>query len=142
MERRDDCIFCKIVAGEAPCARVTEDDRTLVFMDLFPVSEGHTLVVTKEHFENLHEATAESIAAVGAMSKRVADALAAEWRPDGLSVYQANGVAAGQTVFHYHMHLMPRSNGSPLTLHGRVQADADVLREHAERIARRLDPPS
>jgi histidine triad (HIT) family protein len=139
MQRRDDCIFCRIVAGKAPCARVAEDERTLVFMDLFPVSDGHTLVVTKEHFQDLHEATEESIAAVGAMSKRVADALVAEWQPDGLSVYQANGVAAGQTVFHYHMHLMPRSANSPLVLHGRVQAEAEVLREHAERLARRLE---
>lgn len=144
VRRQDGCIFCQIVAGEAPSARVAEDERTLAFMDLFPVSEGHTLVVTKEHFENLHEATAESIAAVGAMSKRVADALAAEWRPDGLSVYQANGAAAGQTVFHYHMHLMPRAAGSPLRLHGRVPADPATLRDHAERIARRLaaTPPA
>jgi histidine triad (HIT) family protein len=138
VRREPDCIFCRIVAGEAPSARVAEDDLTIVFMDLFPVAEGHTLVVTKEHFTDVHEATAESIAAIGATSKRVADALVAEFRPDGLSVYQANGVAAGQTVFHYHMHLMPRAEGSPLTLHGRAQADAETLRSHAERIARRL----
>jgi len=134
----DGCIFCKIVSGKAPCARVAEDERTLVFMDLFPVSDGHTLVITKEHFANVHEATAEAIAAVGMMSKRVADALRAEWKPDGLSVYQANGVAAGQTVFHYHMHLMPREEGSPLSLHGRRQAGREQLDEHAERLARRL----
>ena len=138
MHKLDDCIFCKIVAGEAPSAQVTEDDRTLVFMDLFPVSAGHTLVITKEHFKNLYEATPEAIAAVGVMSKRVADALRAEWSPDGLSVYQANGVAAGQTVFHYHMHLMPREEGSPLTLHGRQRADPEVLARHAESLAARL----
>jgi histidine triad (HIT) family protein len=109
-------------------------------MDIFPVSEGHTLVVTKEHFENLFEATPEAMAAVGAMSQRVATALGEEWQPDGLSVYQANGVAAGQTVFHYHLHLMPRASGSALTLHGRQQADAAVLASQAERIARRMGP--
>ena len=140
MHRKDDCIFCKIVAGEAPSAQVTEDERTLVFMDLFPVSEGHTLVVTKEHFENVFEATPEAIAAVGAMSKRIADALKAEWEPDGLSVYQANGAAAGQTVFHYHMHLMPRDAGSALTLQGRTQVAPDVLADQAARIASRLAP--
>lgn len=138
MHREPDCIFCKIVSGEAPCARVAEDDRTIVFMDLFPVSEGHTLVVTKEHFENLYETTPEAMAAVSAMAKRVADALRTELSPDGLSVYQANGAAAGQTVFHYHMHLMPRAQGSNLTLHGRRQADPGALRQQAEALARRL----
>jgi len=132
------CIFCKIVRGEASCHRVAEDERTLVFMDLFPVTDGHTLVITREHFENLYEATPEAIAAVGAMSKRVADALRAELAPDGLSVYQANGVAAGQTVFHYHMHLMPRAAGSPLVLHGRQQGDAETLAARASSLARRL----
>ena len=138
MHRLDDCIFCKIVAGEAPSAQVAEDELTLVFMDLFPVSEGHTLVVTKEHFENVYEATPEAIAAVGAMSTRVALALRDEWNPEGLSVYQANGVAAGQTVFHYHMHLMPRAAGSALILQGRQQATAEVLKAHAESLASRL----
>jgi len=139
VRRKDDCIFCRIVAGEAPSAQVVEDERTIVFMDLFPVSVGHTLVVTKEHFENLHEATPEAIAAIGAMSKRVADALRAAWSPDGISVYQANGEAAGQTVFHYHMHLMPRAAGSPLSLHGREAAAPETLADHAARIARALD---
>lgn len=134
----DACIFCAIVAGRAPCHRVTEDDQTLVFMDLFPAMPGHTLVVTREHFENVHDATPEAMAAVGAMAKRVADALRAEFTPAGLSVYQANGAAAGQTVFHYHMHLMPRAEGSTLTLHGRAQAQADELARIAARLSDRL----
>lgn len=138
MHARDGCIFCQIVAGRAPCHRVAEDERTIVFMDLFPVVEAHTLVVTKEHFENLYEATPEAMAAVGAMSKRVADAIRAEFAPDGLSVYQANGRAAGQTVFHYHLHLMGRAEGSTLTLHAREQGDAAVLADHAVRLAARI----
>jgi len=133
------CIFCRIVRGEAPCHRVAEDDLTLVFMDLFPVSDGHTLVVTKEHFQDLFEATPPAIAAVGAMSKRVADALRRVLEPDGLSVYQANGTAAGQTVFHYHMHLMPRAEGSALRLHGREQGDPVVLARRAAEIGARLE---
>lgn len=134
----DGCIFCRIVAGSAPCHRVAEDERTLVFMDLFPVVEAHTLVVTKQHFENVHEATEEAMAAVGAMAKRVADAIRAEFAPDGLSVYQANGAAAGQTVFHYHVHLMGRAQGSALELHARKQGDAEVLAAWAARLAGRL----
>jgi len=132
------CIFCKIVAGEAPAARVTEDERTIVFMDLLPASEGHALVVTREHFENVHEASPEAMAAVGAMTKRVADAVKAAWAPDGVSVYQANGKAAGQTVFHYHMHVIPRAQGSALFPGGRGQAAPDTLAEHAARIAKHL----
>jgi histidine triad (HIT) family protein len=138
VRREPGCIFCRIVDGDAPCHRVAEDELTIVFMDLFPVTDGHTLVVTREHFTNLYEATPEAMAAVGAMAKRVADALRAELEPDGLSVYQANGVAAGQTVFHYHLHLMPRAQGSALTLHGRRQGDPAHLRSRAESLARRM----
>jgi histidine triad (HIT) family protein len=138
VRREPGCIFCSIVSGEAPCHRVAEDELTIVFMDLFPVADGHTLVVTKEHFTNLYEATPEAMAAVGAMAKRVADALRAELAPDGLSVYQANGEAAGQTVFHYHLHLMPRSQGSALSLHGRRQGESALLRARAEALSRRV----
>jgi histidine triad (HIT) family protein len=138
VRREPGCIFCRIVSGEAPCHRVAEDELTIVFLDLFPVADGHTLVVTREHFTDVHEATAEAMAAVGAMAKRVADALRAELAPDGLSVYQANGEAAGQTVFHYHLHLMPRSQGSALSLHGRRQGEGALLRARAEALSRRI----
>jgi histidine triad (HIT) family protein len=139
VHRENGCIFCRIVAGEAPCHRVAEDALTLVFMDLFPATEGHTLVVSREHFENVHEATPEAMAAVGAMSKRVADALREAVPSDGLAIYQANGVAAGQTVFHYHMHLIPRKAGTELRLHGRCQGDPQALAEQAARIAARME---
>jgi len=95
-------------------------------------------VVTKEHFENLFEATEESLRAVVATSRRVAHAIRKVVEPDGLMVLQLNGRAAGQEVFHYHMHLVPRSQGEPLTLHARVKGDAARLRELAERLAAAL----
>jgi histidine triad (HIT) family protein len=131
----DDCIFCKIVRGEAPAHKVHEDDRVLVFMDIFPVTDGHTLIVTKEHFENLFETTEESLRAVTAASSRVAHAIRAALDPDGLMVFQLNGVAAG---FHYHMHLLPRMQGEPLALHTRVPGDPQRLREVSERLAAAL----
>jgi histidine triad (HIT) family protein len=134
----DDCIFCKIVRGEAPAHKVHEDDRVLVFMDIFPVTDGHTLIVTKEHFENLFETTEESLRAVTAASSRVAHAIRAALDPDGLMVFQLNGVAAGQSVFHYHMHLLPRMQGEPLALHTRVPGDPQRLREVSERLAAAL----
>ena len=138
MKHLDECIFCKIVRGEAPAHKVYEDERVLVFMDLFPVTDGHTLIVTKEHFENLFEATEESLQAVVASSRRIAGAIQAALEPEGLMVFQLNGRAAGQAVFHYHMHLMPRNEGEPLALHTRVQGDPARLREVSERLAAAL----
>ncbi|MBI3784668.1 MAG: HIT family protein [Deltaproteobacteria bacterium] len=125
------CIFCKIVRGEAPANKVYEDDHTLAFMDIFPVTDGHTLVITKDHFANLFEASTEALLAVAATAKRVAHALETVVKPDGLMVFQLNGAAAGQTVFHYHMHLMPRAHGEPLALHARQPGDPARLDELA-----------
>lgn len=134
MKSKPDCIFCQIVAGRAPSFQVDEDATTLSFVDLFPVAQGHTLVVTKSHFENLFEASPEALAGVVAASHRVARAIRAAIAPDGLGVFQLNGAAAGQTVFHYHMHLVPRWHGQKFKLHSRVRGDADALRATAERI--------
>jgi histidine triad (HIT) family protein len=128
------CIFCQIVEGSAPSFQVDEDATTLSFLDLFPVAQGHTLVVPRSHFENLFEATPEALAEIGAASRRVAHAIRTAIAPDGLGVFQLNGAAAGQTVFHYHMHLVPRWQGQAFQLHSRVRGDPESLRETAARI--------
>jgi histidine triad (HIT) family protein len=138
MATRADCIFCQIASGAAPAHRVYEDERTLVFMDIFPVTDGHTLVITKDHFENLFESDEDALAAIARTSHRVAAAIKQELAPDGLMVFQLNGRAAGQTVFHYHMHLMPRADGEPLALHTRVPGVPARLAEIAARLARAL----
>jgi len=138
MSTQADCIFCKIARGEAPAHRVCEDERTLAFMDIFPVTDGHTLVITKDHFENVFETDEDALAAVARTSHRVAAAIRCELSPDGLMVFQLNGRAAGQTVFHYHMHLMPRAQGVPLALHTRVPGVPARLAELAGRLARAL----
>jgi histidine triad (HIT) family protein len=130
-----DCIFCRIVAGDAPCHRVYEDERTLVFMDVFPVSDGHTLVITKEHAPTIFDASEPALVAVAAVARRVAHAIRTVLAPDGLMVFQLNGAAAMQTVPHYHMHLLPRRDGEPLALHTRVPGDPARLAELAERIS-------
>ena len=129
-----DCIFCKIVKGELPSFRVCEDEHTLVFLDLFPVTPGHTLVIPKQHASDLFEMDADTLAAVAATSLRVAHAIDEALAPDGLGVFQLNRAAAGQTVFHYHMHLLPRNQGEPFALHSRVRGGDEVLRETAARI--------
>lgn len=129
------CIFCEIVAGRAPSHRVFEDDQTLAFMDIFPVAPGHTLIITKDHAENIFEASADSLRAVAATSKRIAEAIRLELSPDGLGVFQLNGAAAGQTVFHYHLHLIPRSAGEALKLQTRVRGDDTTLSSLGARLA-------
>ena len=135
-----DCIFCKIVKGELPSFRVCEDEHTLVFLDLFPVTPGHTLVIPKQHASDLFEMDADTLAAVAATSLRVAHAIDEALAPDGLGVFQLNRAAAGQTVFHYHMHLLPRNEGEPFALHSRVRGDDRVLQGTAERIRASLAP--
>jgi histidine triad (HIT) family protein len=102
------CIFCRIVAGESPCERVFEDAATLAFMDIHPANEGHSLVIPKAHFEKIFDMPPEAFAAVGASVVRVARAVEEALQPGGLSIVQANGALAGQTVPHVHVHVLPR----------------------------------
>jgi histidine triad (HIT) family protein len=132
------CIFCEIVLSRAPSYRVFEDEQVLVFMDLFPVSDGHTLLITKQHYENIFEAPPDELAAVAARSHSVAHAIRQVFAPDGVVAVQLNGAAAGQTVFHYHLHLIPRMQGDPQNLHGRVKGEAAALERNALALQRAL----
>lgn len=140
MSAQDDCIFCRIARGEAPCARICEDADTLAFLDLFPASEGHALVIPRAHCADVFEAPPAALRAVAATARRVAVGLRTALAPDGLSLHQLNGRAAGQTVFHYHVHLIPHSGsaGGEPRIHGRRQADPGDLERLARRIAAEL----
>jgi histidine triad (HIT) family protein len=105
---KQDCIFCKIVAGELPSARVYEDDHTLAFLDIAPVVKGHTLVIPRTHHDRITDAPDEVLAHVVAAVSRVARALVASLGADGFNVTQANGEIAGQVVPHLHFHVIPR----------------------------------
>jgi histidine triad (HIT) family protein len=111
-----DCIFCRIVAGEIPSRRVYEDERTIAFLDINPATRGHVLVIPRAHARDLHEIGDEDLAAcartVRLMAGRARDRLGA----DGVTIMQSNGAAAWQTVFHYHVHVIPRYQGDPLVL--------------------------
>ena len=110
------CVFCCIVAKEIPAAVVYEDEQTLAFMDAGQVNPGHVLVAAKGHAENLYELNDAQASALLRAAARVARAIREAYQPQGLSVYQANGKAAWQTVFHYHMHLVPRHEGDGMAL--------------------------
>ena len=133
------CVFCKIVAGQIPSTRVYEDEHTVAFMDIGHVNPGHVLVAVKKHAANLFELDEGQAAAAARTASRVAKAIAAAFKPEGLSVYQANGKAAGQTVFHYHVHLLPRHAGDGMELVWPVKnPPREKLEEYAAKIRGQL----
>jgi histidine triad (HIT) family protein len=134
-----DCVFCRIIAGQIPSTRVYEDELTVAFMDIGQVNPGHVLVAVKRHAENLYALDDAQAAAVQRTAARVARAIRDAFSPQGLSVYQANGKAAGQTVFHYHVHLVPRYEGDGMALSWPVKnPPREKLEEHAARIRDKL----
>lgn len=106
-----DCIFCRIVAGEIPAHKVYEDATTLAFLDINPATRGHTLVISKDHVADLFGLSADGVSAVARTAQTVARILHTVVQPDGINVLQNNGAAAGQAVFHYHVHVIPRTVG-------------------------------
>jgi histidine triad (HIT) family protein len=130
-----DCVFCRIVARQIPATVVHEDEHTLAFMDLGQVNPGHVLVAVKRHAENLYALDDAQAGAVLRAAARVARAIRDAFAPQGLSVYQANGKAAGQTVFHYHVHLVPRHEGDGMALTWPVKnPPREKLEEYAAKI--------
>ncbi len=109
----EDCIFCKIVAGEIPSTRIYEDDRVFAFADINPISDGHTLIIPKAHAENIFEMSADDMAAVARAAKKLACAIQTALNPDGIACLQLNGRGVNQLVMHYHYHLIPRAEGGP-----------------------------
>ncbi|OXB86827.1 HIT family protein [Geobacillus thermocatenulatus] len=103
-----DCIFCKIINGELPAAKVYEDDHVLAFLDISQVTKGHTLVIPKVHTENIFTLTSEAAGQLFRAVPTIANALKRAFSPVGLNLLNNNGEQAGQTVFHYHLHLIPR----------------------------------
>lgn len=111
-----DCVFCKIVEGSLPSHKIDEDEHVLAFLDINPATAGHTLVVLKRHASDLWELSEEEALQVTSMVHRTASKLRDRLESRGLNVMQSNGVAAWQTVFHYHVHLVPRYPGDSLRL--------------------------
>jgi histidine triad (HIT) family protein len=133
-------IFAKILRGEAPAARVFEDDHVLAFMDVFPQSRGHTLVIPKHNrARNLLDADPQVLAPLILGVQRVTRAVRAALNPDGIAVMQFNGAPSGQSVYHLHFHIIPRWEGRPLRGHASGgMADAAELKALAEQIAAQI----
>ena len=136
------CIFCRLVSGDIPSAKVYEDALTIAFMDLGQVNPGHVLVATRRHAATLLDITAEEAAAVMQTAQRVARAVQAVFDPPGLTLLQANGRECDQTVFHFHLHLVPRHGGDGIALSWpRKEPGAEVLRGYAGRLRAVLVAP-
>ncbi len=111
-----DCLFCRIVAGEIPATIVAEDERTIAFMDINPATRGHALVIPRAHVRDVHEIDADDLAAVAASAQRIAAKVVRRLGADGVNLLNSSGSAAWQTVFHFHLHVIPRYAGDPLRL--------------------------
>jgi histidine triad (HIT) family protein len=139
MARDPDCIFCKIVAGEIPCIKLFEDEDTLAFMDINPVQPGHALIIPKEHFSDLYTVADEAISATARVARQVATALRTALMPGGINLLQCNGKAAAQSVFHFHMHVIPRAHGDNLAMNWEITpGDTAAIAELAETIKAEL----
>jgi histidine triad (HIT) family protein len=110
------CVFCKIVAGQLPSFKLLEDDLTIAFMDINPVNPGHALAVAKGHWPTVDVIPPDVLAAVARTAQRIAMASMAVLKPAGVNLVQANGAAAGQSVPHLHLHIMPRRPGDDVSL--------------------------
>lgn len=136
MAHDSDCLFCRIVQGEIPATVVDEDERTLAFMDISPANPGHLLVIPKAHAQDLLEITADDLAAVAAMGQRQAVRVKQVLGADGVNLLNSCGAEAWQTVFHFHLHVIPRYAGDPLRLPwSPTPGDLDAIRAIGERLA-------
>ncbi len=132
-----DCPFCRIAAGELPSTRVHEDERVIAIMDIFPATRGHALVIPRAHAVDVRDADPDDLAAAAGAAQLLARRAFERLEADGVTIMQSNGAAAWQTVFHYHVHVIPRYEGDPLVLPwtpGGEPADAREL----ERLAASL----
>lgn len=138
------CIFCKIIEGSVPSAKIYEDEHVYAFMDIMPVSKGHVLLIPKKHEENLYNLSEEEAANLFSVAPKIARALKDEFKPAGMNLLQNNGAPAGQSVFHFHLHFIPRydeTDGFQLSswepkheeyTPDRINAIAEIVREKLE----------
>lgn len=131
-------IFAKVLRGEIPCHKIYEDEDTLAFLDIMPRTEGHALVVTKEKARNLFDVRPEALAKLMAVVQKLAPVIQEAVGAEGVLIQQFNGAAAGQTVFHLHVHIIPRKEGEALKPHAGKMADQAQLAATAEKIRKKL----
>lgn len=113
----EECVFCKIVNKEIPCHCIYEDDLIMAFLDINPVTEGHTLVIPKQHFENIFDIDKNVLERVISVAQKISLKMKEELDIDGINLFQSNGSVAGQVVFHFHLHIIPRRKDDGVVIH-------------------------
>jgi len=131
----ESCVFCKIVQKEAPASIVYEDEKVLAFLTIQPINVGHTLVVPKKHYENIYEIPEKELLHLYKIVKKLAHAVQKAVNSEGIRIVQNNGKAAGQVIFHLHVHIMPMNKDSQW-VHRLENRAADALKDDAEKIRR------
>lgn len=134
----DDCLFCKMVAGQIPVTKIYEDEAILAFLDIGPISDGHTLVIPKEHFEKLHDCPPKVLSNIGSRLGKVAGAVASAMGSDGYNLLCNTGRAAGQLIEHLHFHIIPRKANDGLLkswpsykyTQGKIEIIAEKIRKN------------
>lgn len=138
--KKDDCIFCKLANGDIPTNALYEDDLVKAIFDLSPASEGHIIILTKEHFDNLFSLDDETASHLFKVAKKLAKAIKEALNCDGINILQNNGEIAGQTVFHFHLHIIPRYVGDNIKIgwsQGKVSEDE--IKKLANQIQNRIE---
>ena len=131
-------VFAKMLRGEIPCHKIYEDEDTLAFLDIMPRTQGHALVITKEKARDLFDVRPEALAKLMAVVRKLAPKIKEAIGAEGVLIQQFNGAAAGQTVFHLHVHIIPRKEGEPLKPHAGQMAGQAQLAATAEKIRKQL----
>jgi histidine triad (HIT) family protein len=131
-------VFANVLRGELPCHKIYEDEDTLAFLDIMPRAEGHALVITKEKARDLFDVSPEALAKLMAVVQKLSPQIKEAVGADGVLIAQFNGAAAGQTVFHLHVHIIPRKEGTELKPHAGIMADQAQLAATAEKIREQL----
>ncbi len=129
----ESCVFCKIVQKEAPSSIIYEDEKVIAFMSIQPINVGHTLVVPKKHYENIYEIPEDEIAYLYGTVKKLAHAVNKAVKAEGIRIVQNNGEAAGQVIFHLHVHIIPMRKDSQWAHHPQNR-DAEALKEDSQKI--------
>ena len=137
--KKDDCIFCKIANGEIPSTTIHENEEFRVFFDINPASKGHCLIVPKQHYNDIFDMDAETGGKLFSLATVVARSLKKELNCEGMNIVQNNGIIAGQTVFHFHLHLIPRYTGDTVNVGWQPgEANMEELAELAKKVRKNI----
>ena len=134
----ENCIFCKIIANEIPSYKLYEDDLVLAFLDIGAIAPGHTLIIPKKHFENIFAMEEKYLERIAVVAKKIAEKMKSEMGVEAVNLYHASGAAAEQTVFHFHLHVIPRKKDDKIDFTGVADAKLSLSPEEFREIASKL----